>query len=444
MIGLFSLSRKEVSNGLMADSLRPRFDQTQSDFLYDFQMDALRKIRSGCILNGGTGSGKSRTALGYFFQLNGGDLRRKDSQMRKKPLDLYIITTAAKRDRNEWEGDMAPYLITTNPDISVYQHRVTIDSWNNIQKYTTIQNAFFIFDEDRVTGYGKWVKSFLSITDPRKANIWLILSATPGDTWMDYCPVFIANGFYKNKTDFCNQHVIWSRFAKFPKIDRYFNTRRLERLRDRILVEMDFERNTVQHHEDVWCNYSHLEYRAFIKERFNIWTNEPVKNAAELCFGMRRIVNEDTDRQVKLMEIFEDHPKLIIFYNYDYEREILLNLFENVDGCEIGEWSGHAHQEVPDGPEWVYLVQYNAGAEGWNCITTDTIVFFSQTYSYKQLQQACGRIDRLNTRFVDLYYFHLKSRSGIDAAISRALSNKKKFNEGAYMRKMQIQFDQNT
>lgn len=262
--------------------------------------------------------------------------------------------------------------------------------------------------------------------------------ATP---WMDYCPVFIANGFYKNKTDFCNQHVIWSRFAKFPKIDRYFNTRRLERLRDRILVEMDFKRSTIQHHEDVWCNYSHLKYKTFIRERFNLWTNEPVKNAAELCFGIRRIVNEDTDRQVKLMEIFEDHQKLIIFYNYDYEREILLNLFENVDGCEIGEWNGHAHNEVPDGPEWVYLVQYNAGAEGWNCITTDTIVFFSQTYSYKQLQQACGRIDRLNTRFVDLYYFHLKSRSGIDAAISRALSNKKKFNEGAYMRKMQIQFD---
>lgn len=428
----------------MADSFRPEFAQTRSPFLYDFQLDALQRMRSGCILNGGTGSGKSRTALGYFFQLNGGDLRRKDSKMRERPMDLYIITTAAKRDRNEWNGDMVPYLITTDQNTAIYTHTVAIDSWNNIQKYINIRDAFFIFDEDRVTGYGKWVKSFLAITDPQKGNIWLILSATPGDTWMDYCPVFIANGFYKNKTDFCNQHVIWSRFAKFPKIDRYFNTRRLERLRDRILVEMDFERSTVQHHEDVWCNYSHLEYRSFIKERFNIWTNEPVKNAAELCFGMRRIVNEDTDRQVKLMEIFEDHPKLIIFYNYDYEREILLNLFENVDGCEIGEWNGHAHQEVPDGPEWVYLVQYNAGAEGWNCITTDTIVFFSQTYSYKQLQQACGRIDRLNTRFVDLYYFHLKSRSGIDAAISRALSNKKKFNEGAYMRKMQIQFDQNT
>ena len=424
----------------MARDEDPRFLQTISPLLYDFQFEAVGKLHNGAILNGGTGSGKSRTALGYYFRLNGGDLRRRDSKMRKNPMDLYIITTAAKRDRQEWLGDMAPYLITTNPDISIYSHTVKIDSWNNIAKYIDISGAFFIFDEDRVTGYGTWVKSFLKIT---RQNQWIILSATPGDTWMDYMPVFIANGFYKNKTDFCNQHIIWSRFAKFPKIDKYMNTRRLERLRDSILIDMDFNRNTVQHHEDIYCNYNHLEYKTYIKERFNIWTNEPVKNAAELCFGMRRIVNEDTDRQVKLMEIFEDHPKLIIFYNYDYEREILLNLFKNVDGCEIGEWNGHAHNEVPNGPEWVYLVQYNAGAEGWNCITTDTIVFFSQTYSYKQLQQACGRIDRLNTRFVDLYYFHLKSRSGIDAAISRALSNKKKFNEGAYMRKMQIQFDQN-
>lgn len=422
----------------MARDGDPRFLQTISPLLYDFQFEAVGKLHTGAILNGGTGSGKSRTALGYYFRLNGGDLRRKDSKMRKNPMDLYIITTAAKRDRQEWLGDMAPYLITTNPAISIYSHTVKIDSWNNIAKYTDISGAFFIFDEDRVTGYGAWVKSFLKIT---RQNQWIILSATPGDTWMDYMPVFIANGFYKNKTDFCNQHVIWSRFAKFPKIDKYMNTKRLERLRDSILIDMDFNRRTVQHHESVYCDYNHLEYKTYIKERFNIWTNEPVKNAAELCYGMRRIVNEDTDRQVKLMEIFEDHPKLIIFYNYDYEREILLGIFSQIDGCEIGEWNGHAHTEVPNGPEWVYLVQYNAGAEGWNCITTDTIVFYSQTYSYKQLQQACGRIDRLNTRFVDLYYFHLKSRSGIDAAISRALEGKKKFNESAYMHKMQLKFD---
>ena len=238
----------------MADSVRSQFIKTISPYLYDFQLEALGKMRTGVILNGGTGSGKSRTAIGYFFQINGGDLRRKDSKMRKRPLDLYIITTAAKRDRHEWEGDMSPYLVTPNRDISVYDHQVIIDSWNNIHKYTDVQGAFFIFDEDRVTGYGQWVRSFLKITHPRNQNQWIILSATPGDTWMDYVPVFIANGFYKNKTDFCNQHVVWSRFAKFPKVDRYWNTKRLERLRDNILVEMDFARQTIPHHEDYYCD----------------------------------------------------------------------------------------------------------------------------------------------------------------------------------------------
>ena len=159
----------------MANSDGSRFTQTLSQYLYDFQLESLSKMRTGCILNGGTGSGKSRTALGYFFQLNGGDLRRKDSKMRKKPLDLYIITTAAKRDRKEWEGDMAPFLITTNSGISIYEHKVTVDSWNNIGKYTDVQGAFFIFDEDRVTGYGQWVKSFLKITNERQRNQWIIL-----------------------------------------------------------------------------------------------------------------------------------------------------------------------------------------------------------------------------------------------------------------------------
>lgn len=414
--------------------------QTKSPYLFDFQLEALAKIQNGCILNGGVGTGKSRTAIGYYFQLNGGNILKLDSKMQKKPLDLIIITTAQKRDKKEWLGDMAPYLITNDPNTKIYDHEVIIDSWNNVQKYRDRQGAFFIFDEDRVTGYGAWVKAFLKIA---QHNRWIILSATPGDTWMDYMPVFVANGFYRNKTDFCQQHVIWARYANFPKVDKYFNTRRLERLRDRILIEMSFERSTIPHHEDVYCEYSHIEYKTLMKERFDIWKNEPMQNAADLCRALRRCVNTDTDRQVKLMEIFEDHPRLIIFYNYDYELEILKNLFGQVDDCDIKEWNGHSHDEVPDNWRWVYLVQYNAGAEGWNCITTDTIVFFSQTYSYKQLQQACGRIDRLTTRFVDLYYYHLKSRSGIDAAISRALANKKEFNEYRYIRKLQPMFNQN-
>jgi hypothetical protein len=128
------------------------------------------------------------------------------------------------------------------------------------------------------------------------------------------------------------------------------------------------------------------------------------------------------------MEIFEKHPRIIVFYNFDYELDILKHIYygENV---EIAEWNGHAHQPVPKGEKWVYLVQYTAGCEGWNCITTDTIIFYSQNYSYKVMAQASGRIDRLNTPYTDLYYYHLKSRSGIDLAISRALTEKKKFNE---------------
>lgn len=415
-----------------------KIKQTRSPYLYDFQLEALMKMKNGCILNGGVGTGKSRTSLGYYFQLNGGNLLKMDSKMRPRPLDLYIITTAQKRDKKEWLVDMLPYLITPDNSVKIYDHQVVIDSWNNIQKYKDIHGAFFIFDEDRVTGYGAWVKAFLEIA---KHNQWIILSATPGDTWMDYMPVFIANGFYRNKTDFCNQHIIWSRFAKFPMVDKYFNTKRLERLRDGILIDMTFERHTAPHHEDVYCDYDHIEYKTLMKERFDIWKGEPMQNAADLCRALRRCVNSHISRQIALMEIFEDHPKLIIFYNYDYELDILKDLFSQVDECEVREWNGHAHNELPSSLRWVYLVQYNAGAEGWNCITTDTIVFYSQTYSYKQLQQSCGRIDRLNTSFVDLYYYHLKSRSGIDAAISRALANKKEFNEYRYIRKMQGMFD---
>ena len=135
---------------------------------------------------------------------------------------------------------------------------------------------------------------------------------------------------------------------------------------------------------------------------------------------------------MRLLEIVEDHPKAIIFYNFDYELEILRNLYYGED-VEIAEWNGHKHQPIPRGDKWIYLVQYTAGAEGWNCITTDTIIFYSQNYSYKVLKQASGRIDRLNTPYTDLYYYHLVSKSGIDLAISRALKNKKQFNETRFV-----------
>ena len=396
--------------------------------LYDYQLDAVRRMKNGCILCGGVGSGKSRTALAYYYQEQGGKLDTKNYVNMKNPQDLYIITTARKRDTKEWEGELVPFLLSTNPDVTYYKNKVVVDSWNNIGKYKDVYGAFFIFDEQRVVGSGAWVKAFLNIA---RKNKWILLSATPGDTWSDYIPVFVANGFYKNKTAFIREHIVYSRFTKYPKIDHFINTGKLIRYRNDILVTMDFERPTVSHHEDIFCRYDIAKYKDASKLRWDPFKNEPITNAAGLCYVWRKIVNTDDSRQVALLELFEKHPRMIIFYNFNYELDILREVFGNLE-CEMGEWNGQVHQPVPSSRQWVYLVQYAAGAEGWNCITTDTIVFYSQNYSYKVTQQAAGRIDRLNTKYIDLYYYHLKSRSGIDLAISRALSQKRNFNEGKY------------
>ena len=396
--------------------------------LYDYQKDAVKRMKNGCILCGGVGSGKSLTSLAYYFKQQGGYF--EPYQKMKNPKDLYIITTARKRDTLEWEGELANFGLSTDIKSNGYANRVVVDSWNNIKKYKEVQDAFFIFDEQRVVGSGAWVKTFLHIA---RRNEWILLSATPGDTWSDYIPVFIANGFYKNKTEFTREHVVYSRFTKFPKIDRYLNTGRLIRLRNSILVDMDFKRQTVSHHEDIYVKYDVSKYKDASKLRWDPFKNEPIRDASGLCYVWRRIVNEDESRQVALLELFEKHPKMIIFYNFNYELDILKEVFGGIRGVEVAEWNGHKHQPIPKSSSWVYLVQYTAGAEGWNCITTDTIVFYSQNYSYKIMQQSAGRIDRLNTPFRDLYYYHLKSRSGIDLAISKALSQKRNFNEGKFV-----------
>ena len=398
--------------------------------LYDYQLDAVNRMQNGCVLCGGVGSGKSRTSLAYYYKEQGGILDTKNYNKMKNPKDLYIITTARKRDTCEWEGELAYFLLSTDPKISGYKNKVIVDSWNNIQKYKNVTDSFFIFDEQRVVGSGVWVKSFLKIA---KNNDWILLSATPGDTWQDYIPVFIANGFYRNRTEFCNEHVIYSRFSKFPKIDRYINTERLIRLRDRILVDMDFKRETIAHHEDIIVQYDISKYKEIMRNRWDPYNNEPITNASGLCYVLRKIVNSDESRQIALMDILESRPRVIVFYNFDYELDILMNLAYG-KGVEVAQWNGHKHQPIPDSDKWVYLVQYNAGAEGWNCIKTDTIVFYSQNYSYKVMQQSAGRIDRLNTPYIDLYYYHLKSRSGIDLAISKALRDKKKFNETRWVK----------
>lgn len=378
-------------------------------------------MKNGCILNGGVGSGKSRTSLAYYYILEGGKLDGYGAEPKDFKHDLYIITTAHKRDTHEWDEECSVYGLNKN--------KVIIDSWNNIAKYVGVRDSFIIFDEDRVTGNGKWVKSFLKIA---AVNRWIILSATPGDTWTDYIPVFIANGFYRNRTDFNNQHVIFSHWCKFPKVEKYVGTAKLMALRRSVLVNMDFKRQTTPHHIYIDCMYDVEAYKRLFKDRWNDEKACPIASASELCYELRKCVNVDSTRLQRVLEITVSKHRVIIFYNYDYELEKLLSLNYG-DDVKIAQWNGHQHDALPVGGNWVYLVQYTAGAEGWNCTSTDTIIFFSQNYSYKVMVQSAGRIDRLNTPFNDLYYFHLRSRAPIDLAIKRALNNKKKFNETAFI-----------
>jgi len=412
--------------------------------LYPHQREALPKLKTGKILYGGYGSGKSRTAIAWYYLENGGSETSFEEgcslqPMDDPPKDLYIITTAKKRDKLEWESELAPFLITKNEEIAIYKHKVVVDSWNNIKKYVGVTGAYFIFDEQRVVGSGVWVKSFLKIA---QSNEWILLSATPGDAWPDYIPVFIANGYYRNRTEFIREHVVYKPYVSYPVIDRYMNIGRLLRLRRNILIPMNFERKTKAHDKVVDCEWDKIEYKKVLKERWDTWKNKPIESASGLCYCLRRVVNGDESRFQKLGEVLSEHPRCIIFYNYDYGLEALKEYLEKGSGVdEVAEWNGHKHQDVPvtyseelgRDKSWVYLVQYNAGAEGWNCTTTDTIIFWSQTYSYKQLQQAKGRIDRLNTPYTDLYYYHFKSKASIDIAISRALKDKKKFNEFSFV-----------
>lgn len=398
--------------------------------MYDYQLDAIERMRTGCILCGGVGSGKSRTSLAYYFTQQGGKLDPFEP-MPGRPKDLYIITTARKRDTLEWEGELIPFQLSTHPEANMlYGNKVVIDSWNNIKKYKDVVGAFFIFDEQRVVGSGAWVKAFLKIA---KKNKWILLSATPGDTWQDYIPVFVANGFYKNKTEFTTEHCVYSRFTKYPKIEKYIGTGKLIKFRNQILVDMAFERRTKSHHEDVIVKYDTQKYKDVMRKRWDPYRDLPIEQASGLCYVLRKVVNSDESRQKAILEIFEKHPKMIVFYNFNYELDILKGLYYG-DNVTVAEWNGRNHEPVPTGRSWVYLVQYTAGAEGWNCITTDTIVFYSQNYSYKVLHQAAGRIDRLNTPYEELYYYHLKSQSGIDLAISRALKEKKSFNENRWVK----------
>lgn len=397
--------------------------------LYQYQLDAIEKLETGSILCGGVGSGKSRTALAYYFTKVGkGSLKingKGSYSPMKEDVKLYIITTARKRDTLEWEKEFLPFLLED----------VVVDSWNNIKKYISINNSFFIFDEQRVVGSGAWVKSFLKIT---KNNLWILATATPGDTWMDYVPVFIANGFYKNRTAFLRRHVVFNRFVRYPKVEKYLEIERLIRLQAKILVNMNYYKRTKSHHKRIFVDYDKEKSKKILVDRWNIYEDEPIRDAAQVVYLLRRAANSDESRINKIKEIIQKHSKLIIFYNFNYELDILRKVGEDLK-IKTKEWNGHKHEPIPKTKRWLYLVQYTAGAEGWNCTETNTVIFYSQNYSYKAMIQAAGRIDRVNTPYEDLYYYHLLSDSPADKAIFNALSNKKNFNERRFLEELDSQ-----
>lgn len=396
--------------------------------LHQNQALAVLNMKNGCILNGNVGTGKSITALYYYFTENKGIYVHNGKYKRMiDPKDLYIITTAMKRDSKEWEKELMRYDLYPN----TYKNKIVIDSWNNIKKYEKINNSFFIFDEDRVTGNGSWVKSFLKIT---KKNNWIILSATPGDNWSQYIPVFIANGFYKNRTEFEREHCVYAPFCKFKKIYKYIGTKRLEKLRNSILVNIETERDIIKHHHTVLCDYDKDKYKFVLKNRWDIYEDKPIENITKLCYILRKIINSDESRLKRLVEVISliELKKIIIFYNFNYEIDLIIQTIQRAfPEMIIRQWNGSYHQPIPekDVASWAYLVQYNAGSEGWNCISSNSMIFFSQNYSYKTVKQACGRIDRMNTKFKELNYYHFKSLAPLDKAISRAIKNKKMFNE---------------
>lgn len=410
--------------------------------LSKYQLQAIDMMKTGSILCGGVGSGKSRAALGYYLfkECEGSQTIFTDSSNPKigmgefskmrKPRDLFIITTAKKRDSLEWEKECAMFTLGKTEDTNGYGINVVVDSWNNIKKYRDVYGAFFIFDEQRVVGSGTWVKSFLDIS---RKNHWILLSATPGDQWKDYIPVFIANGYFKNKTEFNSKHCVFSRFSKYPKIERYIGEKYLRQYRDEILVPMEDQRKTHRNMIDVAVEYNQELYRTVFRDRWDPWENEPIMETGKLLYLTRKVVNQEKNRILEVLRILKEKKRAIIFYNYSYE---LYDIREALDDASYlySEWNGERHEDLPVGDRWAYLVQYSAGCEGWNCITTDTMIFYSQNYSYRMTEQARGRIDRTNTPYQELYYYTLISTSPIDRAIRRALHNKKNFNEKSFLK----------
>lgn len=393
-----------------------------------YQQDAVDRMKNGCILNAGVGTGKSFMGLLYYWtEVCDGVYTDDEYKPMKNPRPLLIITTPKKRDSLEWEKDMLPFLLSPDDDANPYSSDapVRIDSWQNIKKYTNVVGYFVIFDENCLSSWGTWTKSFLKIA---KKNQWILLTATPGDNWSDYIPVFIANGFYKNKTEFKENHIIMNPFTRYPSIKGYFNQGKLMKYRKQITVTVNDSRITIPIHKDIRCDYDKETEKLVLRNRWHPFEDRPLRDATEMAVVMRKIAFGDYSRIDKCKELHEVNPRIIIFYDYDFELDMLVEMCET-EGYVYAQWNGHKHDPIPDEARWLYLVQYTAGNAAWNCISTNCMIFFNDNYSYKKMKQAAGRIDRLNTPYHELFYYHLTSSSFIDKRIKKTLLDKSAFND---------------
>lgn len=368
--------------------------------LYAHQLDAVKRLHSGAVLAGKVGSGKTLAALQYY------------KEVYSKTLELIVITTAKKRNDGDWVTE-AGLLDLEEP---------TVDSWNNIDSYVN-RRGFFIFDEQHASGSGKWAKKFIKIA---KANKWIMLSATPGDRWIDYIPVFIANGMVKDKTTFNNEYVVYNPNTPFPQILYYRNTFELEGMRKAILVVMPDKRDTQRHRKNVITEYDRFLYDEVQKTRFNPFIKKPIKNKSEYTQIMRKLVSTSPARIFEFGDLVTRFDRSIVFYNYDYELDIITRVLKE-KGINIFTYNGKHHDPSPTDGTWCYVVQYSA-AEAWNNISTNRMIFYSPNYSYKVVEQCEGRIDRINTSFKNLYYYTLVSDAPIDKAVIKANKEKKVFN----------------
>lgn len=403
--------------------------------LRQFQHECVQALRSGKVLAAGVGAGKSIMAL-YWYVTKCCTVRTSHNangelfQIMPGSPDLVIITTAKKRDNHEWDDELYRYALHQGENSKkMGRVHVTIDSWNNITKYVDT-SAVFIFDEQRAIGSGAWSKAFVRIA---RRNPWVMLSATPADTWSDWCPIFVADGFYRNRTEFFRRHAVYSRYTKYPRIDRWIDEDYLNRCRDRVLVTCEVPRETERVVHQLTCAYDKETVRKAMKTRWNPETEEPFLNATELCFYLRRVIDTDPTRLSYAAHVVRDHRKVIIFYTLRAELEQILKL-EEVTGVPVYQYNGGRHDDLPQGNSWVYAVQFQAGSEGWNCTSCNTVLYWSLPYSYKQAEQAAGRIDRLDTSYKTLNYYIMRSFAPLDLGIIRALRNKENFNASGFLR----------